>query len=81
MTDEEAKHLEATKKIADLLKQAEAALNEAASIADENGVSFGWDGPAYGMGGYYQPKVDNEDSEEEEDDWCESSGWRSSSSY
>lgn len=39
-----------------LLIEAEAKIHEAETIADENNVSFQWDGPEYGMGGYYEPK-------------------------
>ena len=65
--------------IADHIKAAKHALNEAARIADENGVSFSWDGPddSWGFGGHYEPKGWN-------DSHCsgnfDDEGWQSSSS-
>ena len=53
---------DASKKIADKLAEIQRLLNEAQQIADENGVSFSWDGPAFGMGGSYHPKEDWNDS-------------------
>lgn len=44
---------EALALIAVKIKEAETALAEAAKTADENGVSFRWNGPDYGMGGWY----------------------------
>ena len=72
---------EANKKIAEQIAIANAALVEAARIAEESGTSFYWDGPTYGMGGYYEPAQKKPD-DVDDDDWYPSSdedGWRSSS--
>lgn len=45
---------EATKKIAELVKVAETALEEAEKLATQYSISFSWDGPGYGMGGWFQ---------------------------
>lgn len=39
--------------IQQLTKEATEVLCKAADIAKEFGVEFSWDGPAYGMGGWY----------------------------
>jgi hypothetical protein len=49
---------EAAKKIADLLEQADALIAQAVGVSEESGISFYWDGPKYGMGGYYNPEED-----------------------
>lgn len=72
MTDQDTRR-EATGKIAEQLKIANEALKEAQRIADDAGVSFSWDGPTYGMGGYYTPNF------EESDNYYEESGWNASS--
>lgn len=60
-------------KIGELLQEASRNLDEAARLAEENGESFYWDGPAYGMGGFYR-------SEEYNKKWDESNhGWMASS--
>jgi hypothetical protein len=62
------------------LSAAEAALAKAAEIAQENGVSFSWEGPSYGMGGYFSPKAWNSSSGScgwTNDD--EEGGWKASS--
>lgn len=60
-------------KIDELLREASRNLDEAVRLADENGESFYWDGPAYGMGGSYR-------SEEYNKKWDESNhGWMASS--
>lgn len=65
----------AYEKISILLETAEEALAEAADIAREAGVDFGWAGPTYGMGGGF-------DHERTQDAWGnESNGWRSSTEY
>ena len=63
---------DSSKKIADKLAEIQRLLNEAQQIADENGVSFSWGGPAYGMGGSYHPKEDWNDSGCSENDWNDS---------
>lgn len=65
---------EVEKKIADCLKVANKALQEAAQLGKEHGVSFYWDGPAYGMGGYFDWNSSNCEYEGDE------AGWQSSSS-
>lgn len=69
----------ASKKIAEQLEIADKALAKAEKIADESGVSFSWSGPAYGMGGYYQPEEKKPEGSDE--DWYSSdeAGWRASS--
>lgn len=62
----------ANTKISTLLETANKALAEAADIAREAGVDFSWSGPAYGMGGFFDP-------ERTEDNWGnDSNGWCSS---
>lgn len=77
---------EANAKIAELIKEAEAKLNEAARIADQVQVDFYFEGMGYGMGGTYHPTkegVSRDDwvnSEYDYDDEWYESGWQSSSS-
>lgn len=49
----EKKLMGAHAKIAALVLDAEDSLREATKIADEFGINFSWDGPSYGMGGWY----------------------------
>jgi len=44
---------EVNEKIAALLKEAEAKIEEAERLAKEAGVDFHCSGPSYGMGGYF----------------------------
>ena len=74
MTDKEVQE-----KIAEKIKEANAALKEAQKLADENGTYFHWDGPAYGMGGGYQGKNWNSSNCEWETSDNEDSGWNASS--
>lgn len=60
-------------KIQELLKEAEAKLQEAEQLARETEQGFYWDGPAYGMGGWFDPNVTTNEWGEETD------GWRASS--
>lgn len=65
-------------KINAILKEAEAKIAEAEKLADESGEMFHWDGPAYGMGGYYTPETEFESSDGES--WSSSDvGWAASS--
>ena len=74
MTDKQ----EAQGKIAEQLKIVRDAFAEAERIADEAGVSFSWDGPSYGMGGYYEGQGERKDETDEE--WEDSdAGWSASS--
>ncbi len=57
-------------KVAEKIKEAEAAIKEATEIASAAGIGFNWEGPAYGMGGYFEGRS--------EDEW-EESGWSASS--
>lgn len=50
----ELKERKANERIAEILAQVEALLAEAAKVADDAGVTFYWDGPTYGMGGWYE---------------------------
>jgi inosine/xanthosine triphosphate pyrophosphatase family protein len=51
MSDKERK--KANEKIERLLKEAENAINEACRLARDHKLTFSWDGPSYGMGGYF----------------------------
>lgn len=51
MTQKEAEQL-----IKQKVKEAEALISEAESLADEHNVGFSWD-LAYGMGGWYEPNL------------------------
>lgn len=62
----------AKKQIQQLIKQAETILTECERIAKKNKVDFRWDGPSYGMGGWYIAGEDDED-------WDGSTGWQASS--
>jgi NADH:ubiquinone oxidoreductase subunit E len=44
----------ATQKIAELVKVAETALEEAKKLATQYSISFSWVGPGYGMGGWFR---------------------------
>lgn len=74
MTDERK---EANAKISKKLAEATALIRECEAIADEFGVEFHWDGPEYGMGGYYTPDFEHSD----EESWYNSdeTGWQASS--
>lgn len=79
MTDDEKKE-KAMKAISEKIKQAEAIIFEAEAIANENGVSFDWEGFAYGMGGYFVPKSSDEDWSGSYDEESNENGvWLSSS--
>lgn len=78
MTDDTQQ--KAMKTIAEKIKQAEALIAEAEIIANENGVGFSWDGFAYGMGGSFIPRSDEDWSSSYEDKADENGVWRSSSS-
>lgn len=54
MTDKRELYKELNAKVDAAKALASSALDEAIAFADEHGLSFYWDGPAYGMGGYYQ---------------------------
>ena len=81
MTKQEASAL-----IAKKVKAAQQLISEATEIADENKVSFRFDGPdgkVYGMGGSYEPRVEwNSSHCEWDDSGCsedEDYGWKASS--
>ncbi len=68
MTDKEK-----SAQLSALVKAAEAKLDEAVAFATANNLSFHWNGPAYGMGGSFDP-------EETKDEWGEDTGgWMASS--
>ena len=73
MAEKELTEKEATGAIASLIREAEAKLREASSLADEYEIDFRWKGPYYGMGGHYSPKPADWDGDREY-------GWNSSSS-
>ncbi len=41
-------------KVAALVEEAQKLLAEAEKIATEAGIGFAWDGPGYGMGGWFE---------------------------
>lgn len=71
---------EATKKIAEIIEQAQFLINEAESIADQSGVGFRVNFGGYGMGGYYTGATAVDDYDRSEYDLGEDDGfWRGSS--
>lgn len=62
-----------------LLKEAQAKISEAEALADKSGEGFNWGGPAYGMGGWYNPepseKYEDSDGYYDSDEY----GWQASS--
>lgn len=78
MSERKLTQQEASAQIANLIRSAEAKISEAEKIADEYGVSFSWDGPSYGMGGWYTGK--SEKPEWADSDWeASDEGWSASS--
>lgn len=67
--DKQAAH----EKIDALLAEANAKLEEAANVAREAGVSFSWDGPTYGMGGWFDPEVTTDAYGDQTEGWQASS--------
>lgn len=67
---------EAESKIADLIREADEKIREAEKLADEHGLQFSWDGPSYGMGGWYTP---NHPDWESSNCYGEETGWMASS--
>jgi hypothetical protein len=63
----------ARQKIRELLTSVNNSLAEAESIAREANVSFMWDGPTYGMGGYFDPNRGKNEWGDECDGWLASS--------
>lgn len=71
---------EATKKIADLIAEAQSLIWEAENIADEAGVSFSVNFGGYGMGGRYTGAAAVDEYDRSEYDLGEDDGfWRGSS--
>jgi hypothetical protein len=70
---------EAQGKVAEQLKIAEAALKEAARVADEAKISFSWEGPSYGMGGYSEGDKESRYFEDWQESDAEDAGWSASS--
>lgn len=62
------------KTVQEALNAAEAALKEAEKLAIANDETFYWDGPTYGMGGYFYPG-------ETTDNWgdAKTDAWQASS--
>ena len=74
---EERKAVEAELK--QLLLEAERALQKVEVLSDKTGVGFYYDGPAYGMGGYYEPRPEGVEASDGPDwDSSDSYGWQSS---
>jgi len=63
------------KTVREALDAADAALKEAEKIAIANNDSFYWDGPSYGMGGYFYPGTSTDSWGDTREDY-----WQSSSS-
>ena len=63
-------------KLQALLNFADASLKEATNFAREKGLSFHYDGPAYGMGGEFDPFWDTDEDQEDDEPRC---GWQASS--
>ncbi len=73
---------EVAKLIAEKVTQSRAILREAEALADEHGLDFSIDPPAYGMGGWYVPKTEVEENGYNSDfcELTETGGyWRASS--
>ena len=66
-------------KIAEQIKIAEAALNEAQRLANEAKVSFSWEGPSYGMGGHYEGDPEDRYIQDWQDSDDVNAGWSASS--
>ena len=75
MTDKK----EAQGKIAEQIKIAQDALAEAQRIANEAKVSFSWEGPSYGMGGYYEGDPEDRYIQDWQDSDADDAGWSASS--
>lgn len=72
---------EANKTIADKIEAAESLIRECETIADQHGLEFRWEGPSYGMGGYYIGKDPSKADWSSSTRDCEGGdGWSSSSS-
>lgn len=70
---------EASKKIAELIAQAQALVNEAESVSDASGVGFSINFGGYGMGGYYEPTPEGADPNAEDEYGDSEYGWNASS--
>lgn len=69
---------EASKKIAELIAQAQALVNEAESVSDASGVGFDLDLGGYGMGGWYVPVPEGANPDEEDRNYARKYGWKAS---
>lgn len=56
-----------------LVSDADAKLKEATEFAKLHGLEFNWEGPAYGMGGYFDPERKETNYGDESDGWQASS--------
>lgn len=72
-TKRELKKKEALVVIEKKLKQAHALIKECEELADKTGAGFHWD-ISYGMGGWYNPKIDEDGNHVES-----GAGWQASS--
>lgn len=70
---------EASKKIAELIAQAQSLVSEAECVANESGVGFSMDLGGYGMGGWYEPCPEGEDPDKENSYYEREYGWKASS--
>lgn len=71
---------EAQSKIDSLVADAYTSINEAESLANEHGISFGFE-VSYGMGGMFYPGSEVEERSWMRDEYCldENGGWVASS--
>jgi hypothetical protein len=69
---------QASKQIAEYIQKAEKSIKDAEKLALKYKIDFDWNGPSYGMGGYFIGGEDEEFSREDEldDDYY---GWKASS--
>ena len=56
-----------------LLNEADAALKKAADFARAHNMSFSYEGPSYGMGGWFDPEETTNQYGDETDGWQASS--------
>ncbi len=73
---------EVVQEIAALVASSQATIREAEVLADKHGVEFYYDGPQYGMGGYYNPRTLDELGNPVLNRWGgspEGEGWMASS--
>lgn len=74
MSENKLTQQEASAKIAEILSEIDSLYSEASDIATESGVSFSFDGPTYGTGGWFDPsEIGKIEWGDELDGWSASS--------